>query len=157
MITCFLFAWRKQSLLGQGFLFVEVSRSHSDTPRSVDLLCTSDRPIAETSTWQHTTLTRRQTSMPSMVFEPANAARERPQTRALNSAASGNGALLLFPDNFWRIQLSYTSIPLLSSTWTRGSAAGWGTALQAGRLPVRFPRVSLEFLTFWHRSFTFKF
>ena len=29
---------------------VEVSRSHSDTPHSVGLLCTSDRPVAETST-----------------------------------------------------------------------------------------------------------
>ena len=32
--------------------------SHSDTPHSVGLLCTSDRPVAETFTWQHTTLTR---------------------------------------------------------------------------------------------------
>jgi hypothetical protein len=29
-----------------------------DTPRSVGLLWTSDQPVAETSTWQHTTLTR---------------------------------------------------------------------------------------------------
>ena len=27
----------------------------------------------------------------------------------------------------------------------RGGAAGWGTALQAGRLPVRFPMASFEF------------
>jgi hypothetical protein len=33
------------------------SRSHSDTPHSVGLLWTSDQPDAETSTWQHTTLT----------------------------------------------------------------------------------------------------
>ena len=31
--------------------------SHSDTPHSVGFLCTRDRPVAETSTWQHTTLT----------------------------------------------------------------------------------------------------
>jgi len=31
------------------------SRSHSDTPHSVGLLWTSDKPDAETSTWQHTT------------------------------------------------------------------------------------------------------
>jgi hypothetical protein len=37
--------------------FVEASRSHSDTPHSVGLLWTSDQPVAETSTWQHTTLT----------------------------------------------------------------------------------------------------
>jgi len=37
----------------QGLLNIEVSRSHSDTAHSVGLLWTS----AETSTWQHTTLT----------------------------------------------------------------------------------------------------
>ena len=33
------------------------SRSHADTPHSVGLLWSSDQPDAETSTWQHTTLT----------------------------------------------------------------------------------------------------
>jgi len=37
--------------------FIEVSRSHSDTPHSVGIL-PSDQPDAQTSTWQHTTLTR---------------------------------------------------------------------------------------------------
>jgi hypothetical protein len=36
----------------------EVRRSHSDTPHSVGLVWTSHRPVAETSTWQNTTLTR---------------------------------------------------------------------------------------------------
>jgi hypothetical protein len=31
--------------------------THSDTPHSVGLLCTRDQLVAETSTWQHTTLT----------------------------------------------------------------------------------------------------
>ena len=39
-------------------LIIEASQSHSETPHSVGLLCTSDQPDAETSTWQHTTLTR---------------------------------------------------------------------------------------------------
>jgi hypothetical protein len=43
--------------VGLGFLTVQVSRSHSDTPHSVGLLWTSDKPDAETSTWQHTTIT----------------------------------------------------------------------------------------------------
>jgi len=34
------------------------ARSHSDTPQSVGLLWMSDRPFADTSTWQHTVLTR---------------------------------------------------------------------------------------------------
>jgi len=38
-------------------VIIEVSRSHSDTPHSVGLLWTRDQPVAETSTWPHTTLT----------------------------------------------------------------------------------------------------
>jgi hypothetical protein len=44
--------------VGLGLLIVEVSRSHSDTPHSVGLLWTSDRPVAETSTWQHIQLSQ---------------------------------------------------------------------------------------------------
>ena len=44
--------------VGQGLLIVEDSWSHSDTPQSVGLLWKSDQADAETSTWQHTTLTR---------------------------------------------------------------------------------------------------
>ena len=47
----------QQPPVGQGLLTVEASRSHSVTPHSVGLLWTSDQPAAETSTWQHTTLT----------------------------------------------------------------------------------------------------
>ena len=43
--------------LGQGFLIIENSWSHSDTPHSVGFIWTSDQPDAQTSTWQHTTLT----------------------------------------------------------------------------------------------------
>ena len=35
----------------------DVSRSHTTMHQSVGLLCTSDQLVAETSTWQHTTLT----------------------------------------------------------------------------------------------------
>jgi hypothetical protein len=35
--------------MGRGLLIVEASRSHSDTPNSVWLLWTSDRPVTETS------------------------------------------------------------------------------------------------------------
>ena len=48
----------QQPPVGQGLLIVEASRSRSDTPHSVGLLWTSDQPVAETSTLQHTTLTR---------------------------------------------------------------------------------------------------
>jgi len=45
--------------LCQGRLIVEVSRSHTHThtPHSVGLLWTRDRPVAETCTWKHTSLT----------------------------------------------------------------------------------------------------
>ena len=43
---------------GQGLFILEVSRSHSlNAPQSVELLWTSDQPVAETSTRQLTTLT----------------------------------------------------------------------------------------------------
>jgi hypothetical protein len=45
----------QQPLVGQGLLIIEASRSHSDTPQSVGLLCTSDQPDAETSIWQNNT------------------------------------------------------------------------------------------------------
>ena len=76
------------------------SRSHSDTPHSVGLFWTNDQPDAETSTWQHTSLTTDRESMPRRDSNP------QPQQ------ASG-----------------------------RRSARPLGSAS----------------LTFWHRSFTFKF
>ena len=44
--------------------------THSDTPYLAGLLCTRDRPVTETSTWQHTTLTgdRRPFSLAGFFF-----------------------------------------------------------------------------------------
>jgi len=47
----------QQPLVGQGPLIIDGSRLHSDTAHSVGFLRKSDQPDAETSTWQHTTLT----------------------------------------------------------------------------------------------------
>jgi hypothetical protein len=55
-LHCFLIAHQPQ--LGQCLLIMEGSLSHLDTSHSVGLLRMSDRPDAETSTWQYTTLTR---------------------------------------------------------------------------------------------------
>jgi len=41
----------RQPLMGQGFLIVEASRSHSDTPHSVGHLWTSDQLVAEADTY----------------------------------------------------------------------------------------------------------
>jgi hypothetical protein len=61
------------------------------TPQSVGLLRTRDRPVAETSTWQHTNTHKRQTSMPPLGFEPTIPASAQPQTYALDRAATGIG------------------------------------------------------------------
>ena len=51
------FSMVQQPPMRQGLLIFEVSRSHSDTLQSVEILLTSDQPNAATTTWQHTTLT----------------------------------------------------------------------------------------------------
>jgi len=47
----------QQTLVSKSLLIIKTSRSQSDTPYSVGLLCTNDHSDAETSTWQHATLT----------------------------------------------------------------------------------------------------
>jgi len=59
----------------------------SDT-HSVGLLCTRDRPVAETSTWQHTTLRRETHSFPPAGFELTVPANGRPQTYAATGITS---------------------------------------------------------------------
>jgi hypothetical protein len=71
--------------VGLGFLIVEVLRYHSDTPHSVGLLWTSDRPVAGTKHDTH----KRQTSMSPAGFEPAITAGERLQTHALDCVGTG--------------------------------------------------------------------
>jgi hypothetical protein len=44
--------------VGHGILIIDASWWHSNISHSVGLLWTSDRPIAKTSTWKHTALTR---------------------------------------------------------------------------------------------------
>jgi hypothetical protein len=59
--------------------------------RSVRLLWTSDWPVAETSTWQHTTLFTRQTATPPAGFETAIPASDGPQIHALARADTWTG------------------------------------------------------------------
>jgi hypothetical protein len=70
------------------FYFHLITLRH--TPQSVGLLWRRDRPVAELSTWQHKH-SNRQTSMPSVGFEPTIPARARLQTYALDRAATGIG------------------------------------------------------------------
>jgi hypothetical protein len=55
---------------GKGLIITEASRSHSDTPQSVELLWTGDQPDAKTSTWQHTTLTTDRHPCPRLDSNP---------------------------------------------------------------------------------------
>jgi hypothetical protein len=77
----------QQSLMGQGLLTIAASRSHPDTSHSVGLLWTIDQPDTGTPNSQHS----KQTSMPPVGFETAIPASERPQTHALDRAATGIG------------------------------------------------------------------
>ena len=90
MLSAFFYGWT--ALMGLSLPIVKVSKSHSDTQHSVGLLWTKDRPVAETYTGKHTTLTG-QKSMPRARLEPAIPASERKPTHALDRATTGMGLL----------------------------------------------------------------
>jgi len=85
------------ALVGQDLLSVAVSRSYSDTPHSVGLLWTSDRPLQRPLRYgiQHL----QETFMPPAGLEPAIPASERPQNNALDRAATGIDKELIVPSN----------------------------------------------------------
>ena len=73
-------------LVGIGILSVEVPRSHSDMPNSVELLWTSDQTVLTHNTH------KKQTSMPPAGFGPTIPTSEQQQkTYALDLAATGIG------------------------------------------------------------------
>jgi hypothetical protein len=80
----------QQPLVGQGPLIIELSQSYSDTPHSIEQFWTSDQPDAEITT-ANTTLTRQRSMLPAG-FEPLIPVNERPQTHALDGAATGIGS-----------------------------------------------------------------
>ena len=91
--------------------------THNDASQSVGLLWTSDQLVAETFTWQHTTLNNRLTSMPPVGFEPTISAGERPRTYALHRAATGAGEWIN-TDVFW-LPLLHVRLRLECSTLFR--------------------------------------
>jgi hypothetical protein len=80
------------ALVGLGLLCY-VPWSHSDTQHSVGLLWTSDRPVPETSTWQHTTLTRERHPRPSGIRtrNPSKRAAADPRLRRRSLTLYGKG------------------------------------------------------------------
>ena len=93
----YFFSPGSTDLVGQDLLLVGVSRSHSDTPHSIQLLWKSDRTLAETSTWQHNVYNR--DIVLQAGFEPAIPASEGPQTHTLGRAATRIGAWWYYPTN----------------------------------------------------------
>ena len=88
--------WRCGPMRGHGLLNLEDSRSykkthHSRQDSSGQVISSSQRPLP------HNTQHSQQTSMPPVGFEPTISAGERPQTHALDRAATGTGTLRLEP------------------------------------------------------------
>jgi hypothetical protein len=81
------FLWHNNPLVVQGLLIIEASRLHSDTP--LDEWSARLRDLYLTT---HNTY-KRQTSMLPAGFELAIPACHQPQTRALDSSATGIGNL----------------------------------------------------------------
>ena len=124
-----LFAWciygtfffmAQQPLMGQGLVVLEASRSHSDTPPPLDEWSARRRDLYLTTHNTH----KRQASMLSAGFEPANPASERPQTHALDRAVTefgptelNNGYWLHFIwGEYWNLLLEFSSGPHLPKT-----------------------------------------
>ena len=92
IISIFVFLWRcdPTRVMASSFLrFFYIT--HNDASQWVGFLWTSDQLVAETSTWQHTTLTTDKHPCPPVGFEPTISTGERPQTYALDRAATGTG------------------------------------------------------------------
>jgi hypothetical protein len=103
------FFYGSTALVGLGLLFVEVLSWNSDTIHSVSLLWTSDWTLADTSTSQHTTLTRDKHPCPRRNSNPQSqqAKSRRPTsktTRPLGSAPT--------PHNKKKLEASIIGTPV---------------------------------------------
>jgi hypothetical protein len=101
------------------------SHSMTHTHHSVGLLWTRDRPVAETSTWQRTTLTIDKSSMSPAKFELAIPGSERTQIYTSDGAATGIGVMktLQVHNTNKRRQLCYVKLGIERSNrvtlWNR--------------------------------------
>ena len=90
-----IFLWRCSPTRARASSYHEISRSHTTTHHSRwdssgRVISSSQRPLPDNT--QHN---NRPTSMPPVGFEPTISAGERPQTYALDRAATGTGIYLL--------------------------------------------------------------
>jgi hypothetical protein len=94
---------------------------HSYSSHSVRHLWTSDRPVAETSIWLHTTFKKRQTSMSSAGFEPAIPAFQRQQNHAFDHVASGAG--------LWPTCVVHLLAELIAECWSQIWKSVWSKSI----------------------------
>ena len=98
---------------------IMASRPHSDTPHTLGLLWASDQPEGQTSTWQHTTLTTDRHPRPPVGLEPTIPAIERPQTHALDRAATGIGQVSYIA---WLKRKTYSRLTFCAWQYSRQKA-----------------------------------
>jgi hypothetical protein len=130
---------------GQGLLIIEDSWQHSDTPQSVGLLWASDQLDAETSTWQHITLTTNiqapggiRTHNPSKQAAAVPRLRPRGQLQINKIHVSLTVTIKLFLCKPWRrMGIWITAPPILNA------GSGWcelpshpGRSIPCRRAPV---------------------
>jgi hypothetical protein len=87
----FFFRRAQQPIVGQGFLTVEASRSHSFRHTTLGRAPLDEWSARRRDLWQHTTLIRDRHPCLLAGFEPTIPSRERPQTHTLDHAATGIG------------------------------------------------------------------
>ena len=101
----------QQPLVGQGLLIILSSRSHSDTPHSVEFLWSSDQPNAETSTWRNITLTRDSHPCLRRVWNPQSqqASGRIPMPYTARPPASDDGVITSESmGTIWRVPFCYS-------------------------------------------------
>jgi hypothetical protein len=114
------FFWAVEYLVEQGILCVAASRTQSNTPHSVGLLWTRDRPDKETSTWHKKTLrTYRHISFRrDKKSQKATGRRPTPWDRATTGIGTidSGGRKITYPSSGLRDTIfSWTKIDILSS------------------------------------------
>jgi hypothetical protein len=104
----------QQPLVDQG-LITDVSRSHSDTPRSVGLLCTSGQLDAETSLPDKAQHSQETDIQPAVGFEPASQQaighRNTPLTARPLGSAFFKVQIKIISD-FFPVKINYLSLYL---------------------------------------------
>ena len=92
LFTKYFFLWCCSPTRAMYSLFMRFYVAHNDAPQSVGILWTSDQLVAQTSTWQHTRLTRDKHPYlrgdPNPQYQQAYGRRHMPQTARLLGLAS---------------------------------------------------------------------